>query len=308
MAGLYVIQNKIDGMKYIGSTKRDIERRLTEHRNGLKRGQHRNRYLTAAWQKYGEDCFEFRPLREITFSTNDDIDEKLRIAEDEAFIEHNCIAPNGYNLKTAQREKLSDETKRKMSESKKGEKNYFYGKHHSEEALQKNREKNKLRRALMTNEQKEIERQKISEGVRKAKAEGRGNTGFSAEAIAKSLETKRKRGLTEKELEARRAALKKIHSLPHSNEQKRKMSEARKAWWANKTEKQLEEIRKKASEAACKKPRLTDEQKKQRGEVSKKMWEQAGPERREAARQRMIIRNKNRSKKAQINSALPEED
>lgn len=42
------------------------------------------------------------------------------------------------------RMKISDETKRKISESHKGEKNKFFGKHHSEEARRKISEARKL--------------------------------------------------------------------------------------------------------------------------------------------------------------------
>lgn len=305
MAGIYLIENKVNGMKYIGSTKRDITQRLNEHRRGLRRGKHSNRYLVAAWKAYGDDAFEMSVLQEMSFSVGDDVELLLREAEDAAFIEHNCIAPNGYNLKTAERQKMSNDTRRKMSESKKGEKNNFYGKKHSEETLKGNSEKNKARRMEMTEEQKEAERLKVSEGVRRAKAEGKGFSGHSSETIMKMSEKRKGKPLTEKDIEGRKKAGEKMRGRTLPEEQKQKMAEARRIWWASRTEEQLTETKERMSKV--KKPKLTEEQKKARGKASRESWANASPERREATRQRIISRNKGR-RNEKIDESVSEEN
>lgn len=55
---LYKIQNKIDGKVYVGITG-NYKRRWKEHRYGLNKEKHRNKFLQAAWKKYGKENFKF---------------------------------------------------------------------------------------------------------------------------------------------------------------------------------------------------------------------------------------------------------
>lgn len=57
-SGIYKIINKIDGKYYVGRTK-NLDRRWIEHTRSLKNKHHVNRYLQFAWDKYGENAFEF---------------------------------------------------------------------------------------------------------------------------------------------------------------------------------------------------------------------------------------------------------
>lgn len=57
--GVYKILNKTNGKFYIGSASVSFDRRWREHRSRLRTGIHQNRYLLAAWNKYGEASFEF---------------------------------------------------------------------------------------------------------------------------------------------------------------------------------------------------------------------------------------------------------
>lgn len=50
-----------NGHCYIGSAI-DIKKRWCQHRSQLNLGKHPNRYLQNAWNKYGEDVFEFSVL------------------------------------------------------------------------------------------------------------------------------------------------------------------------------------------------------------------------------------------------------
>ena len=58
---IYKIENTVNGKVYIGQTK-DPERRKKEHFGGLKRNKHENPYLQSAWNKYGEDNFNFEVI------------------------------------------------------------------------------------------------------------------------------------------------------------------------------------------------------------------------------------------------------
>ena len=56
--GIYAIVNKINNKSYIGKSI-DIHTRWKEHIYLLSRGVHQNKHLQSAWNKYGEEAFEF---------------------------------------------------------------------------------------------------------------------------------------------------------------------------------------------------------------------------------------------------------
>lgn len=57
--GVYRITNLINGKFYIGSTKQSFKVRMKHHVNSLRRNGHKNLHLQNAWNKYGEENFEF---------------------------------------------------------------------------------------------------------------------------------------------------------------------------------------------------------------------------------------------------------
>lgn len=61
MSEIYEIVNKVNGHIYIGSSI-NFDDRKHRHINTLNRKIHHNSYLQHAWNKYGEESFEFRPL------------------------------------------------------------------------------------------------------------------------------------------------------------------------------------------------------------------------------------------------------
>ena len=124
---IYQIKNSKTGKCYIGQTT-DFKRRKREHLNELRKHKHSNLYLQNAFDKYGEDNFEFTILEEC---------EKEQANDREIFWLNNFSgfeSSNNYNLCQAggakgiseeTREKLrsrimSEETRRKISESRKG--------------------------------------------------------------------------------------------------------------------------------------------------------------------------------------------
>lgn len=138
--GIYKIEHIESGKVYIGSAV-NIRKRWAEHRSELKRNVHANSKLQNAWNKYGEDAFNFSLI--ISCEKKD-----LLMYEQRTL---NVLRPyeNGYNIcvtagsqlglkrsdeiKKAQSEsrkgrKHSDETKRKIREAQLGEKNHRFGK------------------------------------------------------------------------------------------------------------------------------------------------------------------------------------
>jgi len=106
-----MLENKINGKIYIGLTTRPIQKRFKQHQTGE---NIRCRAIYNAIQKYGWGNFE-KDWYECP-------DEDLNFDEELLVREMGALVPNGYNLKEGggSRGKMSDETKRKMSESQRG--------------------------------------------------------------------------------------------------------------------------------------------------------------------------------------------
>lgn len=62
--GIYKILNKINNKFYVGSSN-NIKRRWMHHITYLNGGYHANVYLQNAWNKYGQQAFDFILLEEI---------------------------------------------------------------------------------------------------------------------------------------------------------------------------------------------------------------------------------------------------
>lgn len=58
---VYSIENTVNGHRYIGSTT-NYKSRWHTHRSTLRRGKHHSFILQKAWDKYGENVFEFKLL------------------------------------------------------------------------------------------------------------------------------------------------------------------------------------------------------------------------------------------------------
>lgn len=123
-AGIYEIRNQINGNCYIGSTAR-LEKRWREHLNQLRRQQHPNRYLQAAFDKYEEGAF--------IFSILENAKSQMLLAREQHYLD--MLKPK-YNIAPVAGNSLgcrrSPETCKRISEAQSGEQNSFYGKHHSD--------------------------------------------------------------------------------------------------------------------------------------------------------------------------------
>jgi len=57
--GVYVIENLVNGKKYVGSAARSFRERWNGHKNDLKNKRHHSHILQRAFNKYGEENFKF---------------------------------------------------------------------------------------------------------------------------------------------------------------------------------------------------------------------------------------------------------
>lgn len=87
--GIYKIQNMLNGKIYVGQSV-DIEKRWSTHRAELKNNYHHNVHLQSAWNKYGEENFEFSIVEECNIDQLDQY-EIYWISKFNSY-------ENGYNL------------------------------------------------------------------------------------------------------------------------------------------------------------------------------------------------------------------
>lgn len=116
LSGIYCIQCK-RGFKYYGSAG-NIKQRWRQHKYELRHGTHGNPKLQRAWNKYGEDFFSFSVVEIVKDTTI--------LIEREQFWIDGLFASNQYHYnsrRTADSNrgtKRTEESRRKMSEKKKG--------------------------------------------------------------------------------------------------------------------------------------------------------------------------------------------
>lgn len=159
-AHIYCVTNLVNGKQYVGQT---VENRKVGH--GMA--------ITMAYKKYGKEAFEYE---KICTGINDR--NTLNYLERFWIATHNTIAPNGYNIEAGGTDKgiVAESTKQKLrehnlgkvipidvrkkiSESLKGDKNPFYGKTHSPEAMAKIMAANIGKIVIISEETKEKIRQ-----------------------------------------------------------------------------------------------------------------------------------------------------
>lgn len=162
ISGVYAIVNTVNNKRYVGSSK-SVDSRFNEHRRKLRRGDHTNKKLQRAWNKYGEDKFEFVVIEECCIDnllTREQayIDEcseynvrknawaNYGLVPTEETRRRMSVAGKGRKFSEEHKakigaqsrgRKLSDEARKKLSEGAKGRPGAFKGRKHSEESLRK---------------------------------------------------------------------------------------------------------------------------------------------------------------------------
>lgn len=118
ISGIYKIVNKVNGLSYVGSAV-SYHRRVNVHCNDLRKNRHHSQKLQRAWNKYGEDAFEYIFLEHVD-------DRKSLISREQFWIRFLDSYCNGYNSCPNAGSALSrvhtKETKQKMSISATGKK------------------------------------------------------------------------------------------------------------------------------------------------------------------------------------------
>lgn len=128
--GVYEIRNKVNGKVYYGSAALNFKNRKKDHWNALKANRHDNKHLQDAWNKYGQDAFEFKI---VLFCHQDLCAYYEQFYLDMCFDGSTCcynICPDATNCAGR---KDSNETREKKRVARLGEKNPFYGQKHSDE-------------------------------------------------------------------------------------------------------------------------------------------------------------------------------
>lgn len=124
MATIYIFVNRINNKPYVGQTT-SFKHRLDTHKYG-------NQLIDKAIRKYGIENFDQLLLENIP-------EEELDYWETHYIEEHHSLVPSGYNLDTGGHENKHhcEKTLKKLREMNAGEKNPFFGEHHSNEAKKK---------------------------------------------------------------------------------------------------------------------------------------------------------------------------
>ncbi len=242
--GIYIIENTVNGKKYVGQAV-NIDIRWKRHQCELKGGYHYNSHLQASWNKYGEESFIFQVLEYCS------VDE-LNVRED-FFITFYDSFKSGYN-QTKGGEGMrgfahTEETRRKISEKAMGN-TRFLGRIHTDETLQRMSEVQKNRPPIS-----EETRQRMSE----AKS-GRKHTDVARQRMSEGQKGR-------KHSDATRQKIGEAHKgKTVSDESRCRISEARK----NRPP-ISEETRKRMSDSS-KGRTFTEEHKRKISESSKKRW------------------------------------
>lgn len=133
---IYLITNIVNGKLYVGQTRAPLKVRWSQHVYA----KNKPTPLVKAIAKYGLENFEIKEIAKASSL------EELNAMEIQKIKELNSLVPNGYNIRLGGcRSAVSEETRKKISESRIGPKHHFYGKKLSEEHRKKLSESRKGR-------------------------------------------------------------------------------------------------------------------------------------------------------------------
>ncbi len=137
--GVYIMSHDESGKVYVGSSKAIIKRK-SRHLTLLKKNQHWNPYLQAAYNKYGASAFTFKTV--IACPPDERIFHEQRLIDQY----NSADRQTGYNLSRIVDEvtEYSDESRERMRKAiKPGHGKWNLGRRHSEESKRKMSESRK---------------------------------------------------------------------------------------------------------------------------------------------------------------------
>jgi group I intron endonuclease len=131
--GIYQFTNKVNGKRYVGSSK-NIHYRKLDHLSMLRNGVHNNLHFQRSFSKHKEDCFHWEVLE---YCSLENMLDREQYYLDFFKPEYNILT----NARNSSGIKRSQETRDKISRSRKGKcagKNHpNYGKKRSKEIIDK---------------------------------------------------------------------------------------------------------------------------------------------------------------------------
>ena len=217
---IYLITDTTNNMKYVGQHHYNKEGELDPnyHGSGIIISRIYKERPETLKEEYIKTCYSDSEMND---------DEKYYIKL------YKTLYPNGYNLSEGGDGVLpSEETRRKMSEAMSGEKNPFYGRHHSEESKKKISDTHK---GLLSGEKHPFYGRHLSEETKRK---------LSKANKGKHLSVEHKRKISE----ATSGEKNPFYGRQHSEESRRKMSGSHKGKPAyNKGIPRSEEVKKKLS-------------------------------------------------------------
>ena len=158
--GIYLIKNTITNQIYVGSTSSSFRKRFHQHFNSLKHNKHHNKHFQSSYNKYGKENFCFIIL---------ELCEKEKCIEREQYYidtllpEYNKSPTAGSMLGN----KLSEETKEKISKANKGKTGHKLGQKLSEETKKRLSESKKGKSLSEDHKKKAIENLKKVDNSKK---------------------------------------------------------------------------------------------------------------------------------------------
>jgi hypothetical protein len=217
--GVYQILNTANNKCYIGSSAA-IKIRWSEHKNTLRANKNQSVKLQRAWNKYGEESFQFIILEVV------DGDKEELYKKEQFYMDKFNSIKNGYNVRPSAASNLgyrhTKKAKEKMSKGRMGKNNPMYGKIVSEET--------RLKHSII--HRRENLSQETLEKMSKATS-GKNNANYgktpSEDTRKKMSEARKKRVCSD---ETRAKLSKSGIGRKHTEASKTKMSESMKKRWA----------------------------------------------------------------------------
>lgn len=131
-SGIYMIRCLRNEKVYIGRSS-DIDGRFMAHYYILRQGTHYNSEFQRDFDLFGEDAFVCDILKLVSSE-----DKELLVLEEQEFInkyEKSQLYVKRNSNSGALSGTINEETRKRLSDRQMGEKNHFYGKHHSAEHI-----------------------------------------------------------------------------------------------------------------------------------------------------------------------------